>query len=55
MKSNVCTLILAAASLAPAALLAQPLDPAASYKVATNDFMTGEDVVVDGGLTMRIA
>jgi NAD(P)-dependent dehydrogenase (short-subunit alcohol dehydrogenase family) len=23
--------------------------------VATNDFMTGEDVVIDGGLTMRIA
>ena len=29
MRSNVCTLILAAASLAPSALLAQPLDPAA--------------------------
>ena len=28
MRSNVCTLILAAASLAPSALLAQPLDPA---------------------------
>jgi hypothetical protein len=23
--------------------------------LATNDFMTGEDVVIDGGLTMRIA
>src|SRR5258708_8396823 len=30
MRSNVCTLILAAASLAPSALLAQPLDPAAA-------------------------
>jgi len=29
MRSNVCTLILATASLAPSALLAQPLDPAA--------------------------
>jgi len=29
MRSNVCTLILAAASLAPSALLAQPIDPAA--------------------------
>jgi len=29
MRSNVCTLILAAASLAPSALLAQQLDPAA--------------------------
>ena len=29
MRSSVCTLILAAASLAPSALLAQPLDPAA--------------------------
>src|SRR5258708_3377674 len=29
MRSNVCTLILAAASLAPSALLAQPLDLAA--------------------------
>jgi hypothetical protein len=29
MRSKVCTLILAAASLAPSALLAQPLDPAA--------------------------
>jgi hypothetical protein len=29
MRSNVCTLILAAASLAPSALLAEPLDPAA--------------------------
>ena len=28
MRSNVCTLILAAASLAPSALLAEPLDPA---------------------------
>jgi hypothetical protein len=28
MRSNVCTLILAAASLAPSALLAQPLGPA---------------------------
>ena len=28
MRSNACTLILAAASLAPAALLAQPVDPA---------------------------
>jgi len=29
MRSNVCTLILAAASLAPSALFAQPLDPGA--------------------------
>jgi hypothetical protein len=29
MRSNVCTLILAAASLAPSALLAEPLNPAA--------------------------
>ena len=29
MRSNVCALILATASLAPSALLAQPLDPAA--------------------------
>src|SRR4051812_38109569 len=29
MRSSVCTLILAAASLAPSALLAEPLDPAA--------------------------
>ena len=28
MRSNVCTLILGAASLAPSALLAQPVDPA---------------------------
>jgi hypothetical protein len=28
MRSNVCTLMLAAASVAPSALLAQPLDPA---------------------------
>src|SRR5260370_1044969 len=35
MRSNVCTLILAAASLAPSALLAQPLDPAAGGATIT--------------------
>jgi hypothetical protein len=33
MRSNVCTLILAAASLAPSALLAQPLDAAAGVTI----------------------
>jgi len=35
MQSNVCTLILAAASLASSALLAQPLDPAAGGATIT--------------------
>jgi hypothetical protein len=35
MRSNVCTLILAAASLAPSALFAQPLDPAAAGALIT--------------------
>jgi len=35
MRSNVCTLILAAASLAPSALLAQPLVPAAGGATIT--------------------
>jgi antitoxin (DNA-binding transcriptional repressor) of toxin-antitoxin stability system len=35
MRSNVCTLILAAASLAPSALLAQPLDRAADGATIT--------------------
>jgi hypothetical protein len=35
MRNNVCTLILAAASLAPSALLAQPLEPAAGGATIT--------------------
>jgi hypothetical protein len=35
MRSKVCTLILAAASLAPSALLAQPLEPAAGGAMIT--------------------
>jgi hypothetical protein len=35
MRSNICTLIIAAASLAPSTLLAQPLDPAAGGATIT--------------------